>query len=243
MAIEADLARCCLNCHATAAAGGGSLKACGGCRKVRYCSTECQKKHRSQHKVFARPSASIDDSASAWSGAAEPELIETGCFGSACMCAFRKHTNNLLERTHVLAMAFELNESWTEEDSILHRYKVKSGAAVRDAYVEQHLTWAGMQTKTSEGVAELATVRQETVAHYETPPMKGWKPETWGSVNYFSGDPSAVRYDENWVTTLGSDLKVGTPSPSLLCFSGSRDKSFGVLGGFLKGSRRAEIHA
>ncbi|ORY77640.1 hypothetical protein BCR35DRAFT_332554 [Leucosporidium creatinivorum] len=135
-------------------------------------------------------------------------------FGSASMSAFRKLTNSPLEQTHVLAMAFELNESRSEGDGILHRYKVKSSATLPDVYVEQQHC---RQTR--------------------------WDIYTKGSVNYFSGDPSSVRYDENWVTTLGSDLKVGAPSPSLLCFSGSGEKPFGVLGGFVKGWRRAEIHA
>lgn len=70
-------------------------------------------------------------------------------------------------------MAFELNEAWAETDSILCRYSVKSAAAVPDAYAEQHLTWAGLQTMTEKVEGELETVRRETVAYYETPPMDG----------------------------------------------------------------------
>ena len=41
----------CAVCTATVAHGGGKLLKCAGCKTVRYCSTDCQKRHwRSQHK-------------------------------------------------------------------------------------------------------------------------------------------------------------------------------------------------
>lgn len=43
---------CCLNCgiaNTINKDGTKTLKICGGCRKVKYCSLECMKENRSQH--------------------------------------------------------------------------------------------------------------------------------------------------------------------------------------------------
>ena len=40
----------CANCGATSG-GGVKLKKCGGCRRVRYCSAECQAAQWYQHKL------------------------------------------------------------------------------------------------------------------------------------------------------------------------------------------------
>ena len=41
---------CCSNCGATSG-DGVKLKKCGGCRRVRYCSAECQAAQWEQHKL------------------------------------------------------------------------------------------------------------------------------------------------------------------------------------------------
>ncbi len=44
----------CANCGATSG-GGVKLRKCAGCRRVRYCSQECQAQHWAQHKLVCTP--------------------------------------------------------------------------------------------------------------------------------------------------------------------------------------------
>lgn len=44
----------CYVCNAKEAKSGGKLMICTGCRKVTYCSQECQKKDWKQHKIICK---------------------------------------------------------------------------------------------------------------------------------------------------------------------------------------------
>ncbi|ORY77603.1 hypothetical protein BCR35DRAFT_332527 [Leucosporidium creatinivorum] len=138
MATEADLARCCLNCHATAAADGGSLKACGGCRKARYCSTECQKLDRPQHKMWCGPIAQANSKIGPLSSAADHSL--------------HLNTSSSMHSTHAFVAAIRLTDDSKVKlarsvidmvDATRRRIHFQSAAAQPFSYVFQHLSWVG----------------------------------------------------------------------------------------------------
>lgn len=51
MSVMGDQTLRCMNCGALEAKGGGPLKKCSRCLKVRYCSAECQKKDWKKHRM------------------------------------------------------------------------------------------------------------------------------------------------------------------------------------------------
>jgi hypothetical protein len=135
----------------------------------------------------------------------------------------RKNIANSLVSTHVLVVAFEPSEGWTEGDDIKLRYSVKCGAVVPDAYVQQHLHWGGNGTPPHDTIAfvrrgsegqRLSYAKQGRpmdtwvrvlLAKYPHPGYTQWDLYTKGA--YLPAGIMKISHDENWLATLASDLE------------------------------------
>ncbi|ORY77628.1 hypothetical protein BCR35DRAFT_332546 [Leucosporidium creatinivorum] len=212
MDMETDLARCCLNCHAT------------------------EKKDRFQHKLFCE---AIGTGLGADVPTSEEEYRERflnsafGCLSKAALSALKKHTTSPLTGTHVLVVAFEPNEGWTEGDDIRRRFVVKSGGALPEAYVQQHLRWAGDGEPVNVDEPTIPYTRRraekQRLAHeangcameiwarlllvkYPRPGYTQWDLYSKGA--FLPAGALDIHYDENWLASLASDLPMGG-SPSV----------------------------
>lgn len=128
--------------------------------------------------------------------------------------------------THVLVVALEPDEGWTEGDEIGLRFRLKAGGALVDAYVQQHIDWAAMPSS-NPTIAFLRSSAEKSRLDYET---SGLPMDTWVRLLLFKYPHSGytqwdfyiktafvpsgaqrILYDADWLASLATDSATGGP--------------------------------